>query len=967
MKTKFAPFLQKRLRMYSVFAALATAGLLHAQSPAARIATDVHEAELAVLPGSQHPAANPQFDAGRVPAGTRLNGITIAFSRSAGQQAALDALMKAQQDPTSPSYHQWLTPDQFAARFGMAQADIDAVTGWLERQGFTVDSLNRSRNAIHFSGSVGQVESAFQTQMHYYTVAGEKHFAPSTSLSIPAGFVGVVGAVRNLTDFRPHPQHVIAKGAFTSGTSGNVFFQPGDIVTAYDMKPLYSGGVDGTGQTIAIMGQTFVHVSDIEAFQSASSPVLPKKDPALILVPGTGNDQTVFSGDQSESDLDLEWSSAMAPGADVVFVYTGSNTNYGVFDATSFAVDNKIGNIISLSYSTCETELSAANLTSLESMFQQAAAQGQTVMAASGDTGSTACSGFTNLTAVQQQALAVSYPASSAYVTGVGGTSVTKNEINGGSNYSTYWTKNGTTDVVNSLIKYIPEVTWNDSSTSGLSSSGGGTSALVTRPTWQTGVPGIPSGTFRLVPDISFYSSPGLPGFIYCTSDSSAWFTGQTGSCGSGFRASSSDTSLTVAGGTSFATPIFAGMVALLNQKLNYTTGQGLINPTLYSLASNSAKYASAFHDVTSGNNNCTGGATLCGTNTGGFAAGTGYDEVTGLGSLDIANVAAVWPANTGSSATLINTSTVVSASNTAPASGANDTFTITVTSKTGSTIPTGNVTLQIDGGTNFGGTTVAAQALSATGTLTYTTSFTSAGPHQVLAQYAGDSTHAPSVGSVGVTVPGAAGSGTFKLAATDLTVKRGTSGSSTLTVTPSGGYTGTVNLDFTTSNNSTLQNLCYSFTTMNSSGIGTVAVTGTAAVTTLLTLDTKAADCVTAAATAVTGKRQLKTLLGAGAAQKATNQAPRPPSSVPMGMTLAGLIAAGLLGRSSKRLRGLACVLALACVGMFVSACGGGGGGSSSSTASNPPTGSYTVTVTGTDSVTSNITGTTTFNFTIN
>lgn len=964
MKTKFAPSMQQRLRMYCVLAALATAGLLHAQSPAARIATDFPEAESAVLPGSNHPAANPEFDAGRVPAGARLNGITIAFSRSASQQAELDALLAAQQDPASPSYHKWLTPDQFAARFGMAQADIDKVSGWLERQGFTVDSVNRSRNAIRFSGSVGQVESAFQTQMHYYDVAGEKHFAPSTSLSIPAAFAGVVGAVRNLSDFRPHAQHIVAKGAFTSGISGSVFFAPGDIVTAYDIKPLYSGGTDGTGQTIAIMGQSYVTVNDIEAFQSAAG--LTKKDPALVLVPGTGNDGTIFSGDESESDLDLEWSSAIAPGADVVFVYTGSNTAYGVFDSTSYAIDNKIGNIISLSYSTCETELTSANLTSLESMFQQAASQGQTVMAASGDTGSTACSGFTNLTSAQQTAIAVSYPASSAYVTGVGGTEITSKEIKGGSNYSTYWSTNGSNDVVNSLIKYIPEVAWNDSSSSGLSSTGGGTSALVTRPSWQAGVPGIPSGTFRLVPDISFYSSPGLPGYLYCTSDTHGWFAGQTGSCGSGFRASTTDTSLTVAGGTSFATPIFAGMVALLNQKLNYTTGQGLINKTLYSVASDSAKYASAFHDVPSGNNNCTGGSTLCGSTTGGFAAGTGYDEVTGLGSLDIANAAAVWPVNTGSSATLISTKTTVTASNSAPAAGANDTFTITVTSRTGSTIPSGNVTLQIDGGPSFGGTTVAAQSLTSSGTLTYTTSFASAGTHQVLAQYAGDSTHASSVGSVEVTIAGGSGSGSIKLAATDLTVTQGTSGSSTLTVTPSGGYTGTVNLTFTTSNNSTLQNLCYSFTNMNSSGIGSVAVSGSTAVTTLLTLDTKASDCVSAAATGTTGKHQLKTLMGAAASQKARNDRPASPSPLPLGVALGGLIVAGFLGRGSKRLRSLACVLVLASVGSMVTACGGSSG-SSTKTAANPPKGTYTVTVTGTDSVTSTITGNATFNFTIN
>ncbi len=136
--------------------AIATASI-QAQSPSPRILSAARSFDQIPLPGSHQPAANPEFDAGRVPAGTRLNGITIAFCRSASQEAGLDALLAAQQDPTSPSFHKWLTPDEFAARFGIAQADIDHVTSWLQQQGFSIDSVNRSRNAIRLSGSVGQV------------------------------------------------------------------------------------------------------------------------------------------------------------------------------------------------------------------------------------------------------------------------------------------------------------------------------------------------------------------------------------------------------------------------------------------------------------------------------------------------------------------------------------------------------------------------------------------------------------------------------------------------------------------------------------------------------------------------------------------------------------------------------------------------------------------------------------------
>ena len=990
MKTMFAILLQSRLRICGVLAACAAAPLLlnvtaAAQSPAVRIASEVSGAQSALIQGSQHPLANPQFDAGRMPASSQLSGITLVFNRSAGQQADLNALLAAQQDPSSPLYHHWLTSDQFAARFGMAQADLDKVSGWLEQQGFTIETVNRSRNAIHFSGNVGQIESAFRTEMHYYNVAGQKHFAPSTALSVPAALAGVVVDVRNLNDFRPHPNHTVPRPGFTSGVSGSVFFAPSDIATAYDIKPLYSAGVTGAGQTIAIMGQSYVHVSDVEAFQAAAG--LTKKDPTLVLVPGTGTDGTISQGDEGESDLDLEWSSAIAPGANVVLVYTGNSTNSGgVYSSIQYAIDEMLGNIISFSYSSCEvSEAPASFVTGFEATLQQAALQGQSIMAASGDQGSTACDGTTGLTVAQQTALQVNYPASSAFVTGVGGTEMQTADIAGGSSFSTYWNSNYTgtsnvaNDLTNSLIKYAPEVVWNDDLPSSqctttlasqcLSATGGGTSALVARPSWQKNVTGIPSGTMRLVPDIAFYSSPGLPGYLFCTSDSTSWQTGQTASCGSGFRGSTSDTSLTVAGGTSFATPIFAGMVALLNQKLNFTEGQGLVNPTLYALAT-SANYSSgAIHDITSGNNNCTSGSAACGTTTTGFSANTGYDEVTGIGSLDLNLIAALWPTNSNTATNaLITTNTTVTSSNANPNAGASVTFTITVASTSGSTTPTGNVTLQIDGGptcgggagTSCGGSTVAAQALASNGTLTYTTSaFTTAGTHQVLAQYAGDSTHAPSTG-VGEILIGTAssGKGTITMGATNLTVAQGSTGSSTVTVTPAGGYTGTVNLTLSTTS-SALQNACYSFATPTSTG-GSVLVTGTAAVTTQVSIDTSATDC--GAFVKGKGNRAYKWF---NANHASRSDAPKPGTrGLPAGIAFAGLLLAGFLARGSRKLRSLACLIALGAVGLALTACGSS---STSTTTSDPAKGTYTIDLQGADSSTATITASTSFTLTIN
>ena len=526
-----------------------------AQTPALRIRTEINSSEMSQLKVSQQPLARAEFDAGRMSPSTRLNGMSIVFSRSTAQQADLDALLAAQQDPTSRQYHQWLSPEQFAARFGMAQADIDKVQTWLQQQGFAIDSVARSRNMIRFSGTAGQVEQAFQTEMHYYSIGGERHFAPSTVLSVPTAIAPTVEAVRNLSNFRPKPMHVRTRTAFTSSQSGNVFFAPGDIGVTYDINPLYSSGVDGTGQSIAVMGQSAIQTSDIENFETAAG--LPVKDPVNVIVPGSGSSTIVSGGDEGESDLDVEWSGAIAKGATIDFVYTGNNTTFNAYDSIQYAVEEKIGTIISISYGTCETALGTF---SLESTFKQAAAQGQTIIAASGDQGSTACSGDTQngLTTAQQFGIAVNYPASSPYVTGVGGTEISA--ANSVSTNSTYWAAQSSSDTLTSAKTYIPEIVWNDNSTKfGLSASGGGASALFSKPSWQTGVPGIPNDGKRDVPDVALYSSPDLPGYLFCTSDTSDWApasgtaAAQAASCNSGFRDSATG-DLTVAGGTSFAT-----------------------------------------------------------------------------------------------------------------------------------------------------------------------------------------------------------------------------------------------------------------------------------------------------------------------------------------------------------------------------------------------------------------------------
>ena len=960
MTTTFLSSSLKRLSICGSLAAFALAATtLAAQTSAPRIQAEISTSAVSTLHGSLHPLAQAQYDSGRVPADTRLIGISIVFNRSAAQQADLESLIAAQQNPSSPLYHQWLNPDQFAARFGMAQSDVNKVQTWLEQQGFSVDSVARSRNLIRFSGSAGQVEQAFQTQMHFYTIGGVKHFAPSTALSLPSAIAPVVIAVRNLDDFRPRPMHIASKAgqanpAFTSSVSGSVFFAPGDIKVAYGINALIGAGSTGAGQSIAIMGQSSIVASDISNFDSAAG--LTVTPPNQVLVPGSGTPQA-FAGDEGESDLDIEWSGGIAPGAEVFFVYTGSNTSFGVFDSIQYAVDEKIGNIISVSYGSCEPEMPAGSATALDAVLSQAVTQGQTVVAASGDSGSSACYVSPTTTTpplATQEELAVSYPASSQFVTGVGGTEITTADDTSG---SPYWEAKGSSDEITSLLQYIPEVAWNDDAAAvaagatSLSAAGGGVSTLyTTSPSWQKGVPGIPT-------------APDLPGYLYCTSDTSDWNTAQQASCNSGFRDSATQ-DLTVAGGTSFATPVFAGMVAILNQAKGYSEGQGLINPTLYTLASNSVTYAAAFHDVATGNNECPSslGSTYCSTaSEGSYATGAGYDQVTGLGSVNLSALVTAWSAST---ATLIGTTTTVTAATATPAVSTNDTITITVASDSGTTIPSGTVNLSIDQTLNpttgalTGGST-ASVTLTANGTATYTANFATAGVHTIVAQYAGDTTHAASSGSVSINIAAvSSGKGTFTLAATDVTVAQGSSGSSTITVTPSTSpaYTGTVELSLSSASNS-LNNLCYGFTTPTANG-GSVAVTGTTAVTTQLTFDTNAADCVSGAI-AKSGKHAMHRLGPVKTSQNNT------PSRAPLAVAFAGLLLAGFMGRSSRKLRNLAAVIGLLAIGLGLSACGGGGS-SVSTTVSDPPKGTYTITVTGQDSTTATIKEITTFTLVI-
>jgi subtilase family serine protease len=609
-----------------------------------RIPGNLKSAERLPLPGSVHPLAASHVDRGRSDPSRLLASASLVFRLSPLQQSALDRLLQQQQDPSSPLYHRWISSEEYGRRFGLSDNDLATVSSWLASQGLKVESVSPSRTEIFFTGSVRVIENAFQTEIHEYSSHGERHFANAVPLSLPSALAAEVLGVRGLSNFPPR-SHLNPAPRFTSSLSGNHFLIPGDFATIYNLAPLYQQGLDGSGQKIAVVGQTAINLSDIRAFRTASG--LAQNDPSTILVPGTGA-STSCSGDVTEADLDIEWSGAVAKNASIIYVYTGLGTGSGLtcktrtknaFDALFYAINHTplIAPVISVSYGNCEKLIGSSNAKIFQQWAKQANSQGQSLVAAAGDDGAADCD---SSTASATQGLAVDVPASIPEVTGVGGTEFTGDPAavvpagSGCAPATTFWGQSCSPGSGASALSYIPETSWNDGVIGGTFSSGGGgasnAAAFFAKPSWQTG-PGVPSDGSRDVPDLALNASSSHDPYLICSQ----------GGCVSGFRDSSNN--LTAVGGTSAGAPTFAGVIAIINQATQ-TSGQGNVNPILYSLAVSSP---SAFHDIQSGNNKvpCTTGTPNCPSGgTIGFTAGANYDQVAGLGTLDAFNLVTAWP-----------------------------------------------------------------------------------------------------------------------------------------------------------------------------------------------------------------------------------------------------------------------------------------------------------------------------------
>jgi len=656
------------LRRFAFMLSLSLSITLSAQSvrPTPRIKSAPDSQHLAPLARQVHSLARPEFDQGAVDPSLPLQRILLLLKPSDDQQKALDQFLMDVQDKSSPQYHHWLSPDEFGRRFGVADQDIQTIQSWLTAQGFTLGPVAHNHLMLEFSGTAAQVSSAFQTEIHNYNVKGEMHIANANNPSIPSAFAPVITGFLSLHDFRQKPtlHSVQFAGSGSSSTHDRPFINsstgvhavaPDDFATIYDIRPLYQAGIDGTGETIAVPTRANFDRDDVVNFRGSFG--LPYINPTVIFngpIPTTSNQL-----DEDEVELDLEWSGAIARNAALTAVVSvNTATSDGIDLSNVYIIDNFVAPILSVSYGPCETQYPSIVATYTQ-LWRQAAAQGMSVLVSSGDSGSALCDDPDATLA--RNGLAVSAIASQPDVVAVGGT-----QFNDVANPAQYWSPtNGVNGVQDSALSYIPEVVWNEAGSKGIWAGSGGVSTVFPTPSWQTGTgvptsdPGTPGAHHRYLPDLSL-TAAGHDGYITCL----------RGHC------------FYLVSGTSASVQAFAGIIALVDQKMG--DRQGNPNFHIYPLSNVSGVY----HDVTSGTNAvpCFTGTPNCANGTlSGYSAGPGFDLATGWGSVDANQFVTNWP-NVAFRPTTVN----ASASPNPVQHGAFATVSATVTAASGT--PTGSL-----------------------------------------------------------------------------------------------------------------------------------------------------------------------------------------------------------------------------------------------------------------------------------
>ena len=723
----------------------------------------VDETETVRIPGSMHPLAQPRYDRGAVPDEFPARRLLVLLNRPASRAVALQGYLADAHNPGTSTFHKWITPDQFGERFGPADSDVQIAVTWLKSHGFTVLKVARSKQFVELSGAAGQLREAFHTEIHRYEIDGVSHHANSSEISVPQALAPLIRGVAGLNDFRAKPQlHELGRASYQRATgkttpqwtipnpNGNFYaLAPADFVTQYNLAPLYQAGVDGSGQTIGIINESNIDLSLVSSYQQLFG--LPSNPTQVVI---DGNDPGELGGVNVEAYLDVEVAGAVAPKATVNLYIANEN---GLQDPLALAalraIEDNQASILSVSFGLCESLLGNDRNALWAGLWEQAAAQGQTVLVASGDS-SSACDpphlGYAFM------GLGVNGLASTPWNIAVGGTDFYYSDYaEGAPSASDLWNQTNDSNL-GSLKDPLPEQVWNDflgfdvlnpyglgrvnpiggggGASSCSNKSDAGTCSGYAKPEWQTGS-GVPGDGARDLPDVSLFAANGanLSAYPICA------FAGECLTGGDSVE-------ITVVGGTSASTPAMAGIMALINQKYGR---QGQANHILYALAQQNP---SAFHDVTLGSNNveCLKGSPDCELDPDGlyylqkYDAAAGYDQASGLGSVDATQLVNSW-----NSVTRQSTTTTLHLSPTNVTHGTPITAAVTVAGAGGGA-PTGNVAIITNSPlpANQGQTFLTLSGGTATGSV----DFLPGGSYQVYADYHGNTQFSGSK-SAGVAV----------------------------------------------------------------------------------------------------------------------------------------------------------------------------------------------------------------------
>jgi hypothetical protein len=469
----------------------------------------VDERQLVTLRGNVHPFARAEYDQGEAPSTMAMNHMLLVLKRSPEQEAALENLIQQQADKNSPNYEKYLTPAQFGQQFGASDQDITTISTWLGSHGFQVASPSAGRDMIEFSGTSGEVEEAFHTQIHHFVVNGENHFANVSDPQIPAALAPMVVGVNRLNDFMPKAMHhklapmkmTLPGRKITPAVTPNYTFTtiscytnvndcygvtPADLASIYSLPSLTNSATNGTGIHIAIISDSDIRQTDDDQFRTLmgfSTQTVNQIVPPGLTDPGIQS--CTVNSDEDEAILDAEWAGGTAPGATIDLIEapsapadtcngastsgetglpTGYTSGFGGDYAAYYAINTLNDPILTDSYGECELGLGASGNTFYNALWQQANVQGIIVLSATGDNGSAGCDNPSSGNPASD-GLAVNGAASTPYNVAVGGTDFDYNSASGA---ATYWNSTNSTTTISSAKGPIPEVVYNATCTNPL-------------------------------------------------------------------------------------------------------------------------------------------------------------------------------------------------------------------------------------------------------------------------------------------------------------------------------------------------------------------------------------------------------------------------------------------------------------------------------------------------------------------